>query len=265
MYNLEHHLNHSEIINYPINYNKFPLATKCKFIKIELHENEYLYIPTFWNHWVFSEPNTVAISFDIENIEGSYDCNSEKQNNIIKKIPYVGYGNKFKFNYDNFINNSLNNYFNVLYSDTSDLSPIFKNKNQKKIFKNQKLNTIINTAIKYNHYTYIGQSDIPFNNNYKEITSCIDFDDTTLNNYEKNLFEYNFKSTFTDHNYNFKLTLDPKIWISLDKHVNSGLHHDAQSKFLYVLSGKKTVYLASPFYNEFLYFKYHDIVPKSSK
>ena len=263
MFNSQYQFNHSEIINYPIDYNKFPLARKCKFIKIELHENQYLFIPTHWNHWVFSEPKTIALSFDINNIEGSYDQTSDIQHKIIQRIPFKRNGNKFKFNYNNFINNSLNYYFVALYSNTNDVSPIFKNENQQKIFKKENLKTIINTSINDGYYTYIGQYNIPSANNYKEITSFIDFNDEILNNYENNLFDYNFASTFIDHNNNIKLNLDPKIWITLDKDVNSGLHNDDKSKFLYVLCGKKTIYLASPSYNEFLYLKIQNIVPKN--
>ena len=37
---------------------------------------------------------------------------------------------------------------------------------------------------------------------------------------------------------------------------------DKNAKFLYVLSGKKTVYLISPIYSHNLYFKEFNIVPK---
>ena len=263
MFNQDYQYNHSEIIDYPIDYNIFPLAKKCKFIKVELNANQYLHIPAHWNHWVYTEPNTVAISFDIMDIQGEHDYNSETQHKIIQRIPYKKNGNDFKFNYNKFINSSVNYTFSVIYSNTDDTAPVYKNEHQKKYFKREKLETIINTSITEDIYAYIGQYNIPANNNYKEIMDHYDFDEDTKNKYGNRLFQYNFESTFKDHYNNFRLRFDPKIWITLDKGVNSGLHNDDKSKFLYVLCGKKTVYLAAPSYNEFIYLKVQRRVPKN--
>jgi hypothetical protein len=46
--------NHSLIISYPINYNSFPFAKNCQFIEINLNENEYIFIPKYWMHWLFT-------------------------------------------------------------------------------------------------------------------------------------------------------------------------------------------------------------------
>ena len=59
--------NHSEIIDYPIDINKFPNAKNYKFIEIELKKNECLLIPSLWVHWVFTDPYSYALSFKLIN------------------------------------------------------------------------------------------------------------------------------------------------------------------------------------------------------
>ncbi len=262
MFNEKYQYNHSSIINYPIDYNIFPLAKKSKIIKVELNENQYIHIPAYWSHWVYTEPRTIALSFDIKDILGAHDFKSEIQHKIMQRIPYKKNGKKNKFNYDSFINNSLKYMFNAILSDTNDVSPVFKNEKQKKFFKRDNLSNLINRSLTDNYNVYIGQYDIPTENNFKEITDFINFDKETKNKYESILFDFYFVNEFLDNDPNFRLILEPKIWLTLDKSVNSGLHNDDQSKFLYVLSGKKTVYLASPSENENLYYKLFSIVPK---
>ncbi len=260
MFNDKYQFNHSSIIDYPINYNIFPLAIKTKFMKVELNENQYLFIPAHWSHWVYTKPKTVALSFDIREIITFSDSTSDILYKIMQRIPYKKNGKKYKFNYDNFINNSLKYMFNAIFSDTNDVSPVFKNDKQKKFLKRDNLSNLINTSLTDNYHGYIGQYDIPTENNFKEITDFIDFDKEIKNKYENILFDFYFVNEFLDNDPNFRLELVPKIWLTLDKSVNSGLHNDGQSKFLYVLSGQKTVYLADPTENYNLYYKILSIV-----
>jgi len=260
-------INHSSIIKYPINYDDYPLARDCKIIKVELKENQYLYIPPKWNHWVFTEPETIALSFDILNIYSNENGNNNEIFKMVKEEkPFKKNGNKFKFNYNKFINNHLNSYFMVLYSKTFDCIPVYKNKideiNKNKIFAREKLNEILNNSMNNGYYAYIGQYEIPINNNFKEIVEFINFDDYTINKYKDKLFDFNFNGMFFNYDNNLIAELEPKIWITIDKGVDSGLHNDENAKFLYVLSGKKTVYLISPIYSHNLYFKEFNVVPK---
>jgi hypothetical protein len=260
MSNQKFQTNHSEIINYPVDYNKFPLTKKCKFIKVELHENQYLYIPNLWNHWVLSDIETVAISFDIKNVEPLTKKNNEIHQKILQRIPFKRNGNEYKFDYNAFIHNSLNYFFRVIYSENDDLSPVIKDETKFKKAGTDILQNIINISQQKNYYAYIGQYDIPSANNFKEITDFIDFDDKIKNEYKDTLFKYNFLSKFCEYDDNLKLLLHPRIWITLDKKINSGLHYDENAKFLYVLSGKKTVFLIPPSYNEYLYFNFFDVI-----
>ena len=81
-YDLDNNLNnHTLITSYPINYNIFPLAKKCKFIEINLNENEYISIPKNWMHWVFTEPYNFSMNYFLF----SFDKNNQTFNNLIKK------------------------------------------------------------------------------------------------------------------------------------------------------------------------------------
>jgi len=247
--------NHSEIIDYPIDINRFPLAQKCKFIKAVINENQYLYIPNRWFHLVLTDPNTVAISFDILEIDGNKE--NYFYNYYKNRIPFKKNGNKYKFDYNGFINSSLNSEFTVLHSNSHDCSPVIKNDDQQKYFKNNKLQNVLENR-NNNEYLYVGSNDIPRHNNYKEITDYINFDEETRNKYVDNLFEYNFDYNFKDYDDNVYLKCDRSFWMTLDKGINSGLHYDDYGKFLYVLHGKKTVYLAPYTSKDNLYITTYD-------
>jgi hypothetical protein len=224
--------NHSIIVDYPINYNIYPLANDINIIKIVLEKDEFVIMPPRWFHWVYTEPETIAISYEV------IDCKIKDKNNIfyqtlLKNIPSKYRNKRTNISYNNFINNSLNETYRVMISETSDCSPVIKNSTKKQFIKDILLNVINNINIKKN-YAYIGSQRIPKNNilnNYDNIKNLINFDDNIM-------FKYN--ST---------------LWFTLDKIINSGLHFDTSSKILYVLTGKKTVYLIHPKEQKNLYVK----------
>jgi len=222
--------NHSIIIDYPIDYNKFPLAKKCEFMEIELNEGEYVFIPENVLHWVFTDPYTIALSFSIKDIETN-DINDNLYNKIKRKIPYKEKGKKVSIDYKNFINTYQNENFTVLYSDGYDSSPVYKPyETCKKFFDNDKLINIIKKNKKYGYYSYVGQHKMKENFSFlKEIKNFINIDDSLY------------------------LAYIPYLWLSINRPINSGLHSDAYDSLLYVLKGKKKVLLAKPNYEQYIY------------
>jgi len=213
---------HSLIINYPINYELFPLANNEKIYTIELNKNEYLLIPRFWFHWVYTEPNTVSVSYNIPFI----NYNLLEENIFYKSFkyssPYKGISNKSNINYNDFINSSLDQKYKSIISETSDCSPVIKN-NLKKYFYSNTLADIISKT--KNDYVYIGNSII----------------------YEENLLnQFSHITTIIDKKYYHGIYFKTNCWFTLDKVINSGLYRDDTDNIIYVLDGKKTIYLFHP-------------------
>ena len=128
--------NHSEIIDYPIDINKFPNAKNYKFIEIELKKNECLLIPSLWVHWVFTDPYSYALSFKLINCYKKGLNNDDDLYKHLKEYkPFKFNGKKYDFNMENFLRKTINTQFRVLFSETNDLSPVIKN-NSIKYHKN---------------------------------------------------------------------------------------------------------------------------------
>lgn len=212
---------HSIIVDYPIDYNKYPLAEKEKIFKVELNKNEYLVIPKYWFHWVYTEPNTIAVSYEIPSVKFK-----EFDNNFYKSIyisnPYKGVKNNIDFKYNDFINNSLNDDFLSIISETNDCAPVIKNNLKKNYYKNTLSNIIEKNK---ENYVYVGYNDIPKNSMLNSIIHI---------------------TTLIDRNFYNDIYYKTTVWFTLDKIINSGLHHDHTNNILYVLDGKKTIYLLHP-------------------
>jgi hypothetical protein len=223
--------NHSMIIDYPINKKLFPNTDKVKFIELTLNKNEYLLIPDGWFHWVYTEPKTVAISFEIRRLEGNK--NNILFEHIVKNKYFKNKGLLYDINYNNFIDSILNEDVRALFSSTNDLSPVYKNE-YFKTFETNKLKNIILINNKFNYHTYLGSLDLTSNpswENFKVLRNFINFGNDIVVNYM------------------------PTVWINLDKRVNSGLHFDSTNRVLYVVEGQKKIILAPPEEKENLYLK----------
>ena len=228
-YHLMH--NHSKIIDYPINKKLFPNADKVKFIELTLNKNEYVLIPKNWFHWVYTEPKTVAISFELRRLEGNK--NNILFEHIVKNKYFKNKGLLYDINYNNFIDSILNEEVSALFSSTNDLSPVYKNE-YFKTFETNKLKNIILINNKFNYHTYLGALDLTSNpswDSFKVLSHFIDFGNDIIINYM------------------------PTLWINLDKRVNSGLHYDGSDRVLYVVEGQKKIMLAPPNEKENLYIK----------
>jgi len=118
--------NHSSISFYPINYDKYPLAKNCKFIEIDLYENDYVFIPSNWMHWVFTEPFNVSMNYLISSIE--FDKNDNLfLNNIKRKEPFTNkIDNKINLSFKDFFSTILNDKFNICFSTSNHLAPVKK-------------------------------------------------------------------------------------------------------------------------------------------
>lgn len=226
---------HSKISEFPINYEQFPLAKNCVMHKVELYSGQYITIPSLWFHWVITEPNTLAISYRISLI--SFDNDDDIYTSFSQSIPLVKTTKNNNISYYNFITKSLKNNYEAIFSLTNDCSPVNKN-NSIKFFYNSTLENIISITKHKKYYSYIGNhyiydNDILFN--YKNINNVINL------NYSK----IDYKTT---------------SWFTLDKQVDSGLHHDPTHNILYIVSGKKTIYLFHPKYKENLYIENYNLI-----
>lgn len=229
-------INHSIISEYPINYEKYPLARNAKFYEIELNVGDYLLIPKYWSHWIYSEPNTVAFSYIISDIFEIKNINNQLMNSMFSSEFYKDTLN-VNFNLDEFKNNNLKNDFNLLLSETIDVSPVIKNKTFKKRINNLKFFDIKNLLLKNpNLYSYIGMNEIEDDSLYRKIP--------------------NFGNIYNEVFLNYRTF----IWMNFDKPVNSGLHYDNIDSILHVVSGKKKVLLSSPYNLKFLYIEKMNMV-----
>lgn len=228
--------NHSLIISYPINYYKFPLAEHCQFIEIDLNENEYVFIPANWMHWVFTEPYNISMNYFITNIN-YFKMNNDNflSQNINKKIPFKGeVQNKLNLSYKDFLSKNLDNKFKFVYSTTSHCVPIKKpGYTNITYFKYNSLRDFLTSDYK-KFFTYIPQNFI---------------NDTYLNKLE------NFIADIDD-----KINYEPSIWINFDKNINSGLHYDDDNNIIINFVGKKKILLAKPDDRKYMYFKVMEVI-----
>jgi hypothetical protein len=227
--------NHSTITTYPIDYNTYPLASKAKFYKVELNENQFVFIPSQWFHWVYTEPYTISLSYGIRKINN--DSKHIFQEKLKEGKPYKGKGYDISINYDSFIKKYNDSNFTSIISDTFDTVPVIKN-NDNRFKITDKLSNIINNYS--DKYIYIGMKEM-----YNDIFN-----------------EFNDINNFINTDYSIiKTDTSPYLWLSFDKKINSGLHYDDTPSILYVLKGKKTVYITNPEQKENLYLKTFPSLP----
>jgi hypothetical protein len=228
---------HSAIICYPIDEQTFPLVKKSKLYKIELTKDEIITIPSSWYHWIYTEPNTLSISYQIKKISFK-DTNNDFYKSFINSNPFKRKLNSnININYNNFINNSLKLTYKTIFSETNDVSPVIKNKTTKFFYKTS-LSNIIYINEKKKYYTYVGNANIE------------------KNNLLYNLSNINF---ILDNEYDF-IDYKASVWFTIDKQVNSGLHNDPENNILYIVDGKKTIYLFSPDSYDNLYIQEYELI-----
>lgn len=211
---------HSIINSYPIRSN-FSLIKNCKFIKVELKEDDFLFIPRGWFHWVETEPKTIAINNEIKHIKSLEDNLLER---IIKRgLPHKGKNNLKSIDYekikDKIINISNNG---CIYSAGHDHSNVNKplNKKERLISKDGIKELIRNEESKegsfYSIYDSIKMGKL------KKYCKIPEIDGINKN----------------------EIIYSSNILISFNKPTTMGIHYDRFNGILSVLSGRKTVYLS---------------------
>ena len=229
---------HSNITNYPIDYNTFPLAKNCQIHKIELYKNQYLFMPKNWFHWIYTEPNTLSVHYKIYNIN-FIDNNNNFYNSLKYSKPFFkAFNSKYNIKHMDFINKSLNHSYRAIFSETDDCIPVQKDQT-KKFFHLDNLANIIDINFTNNYHTYVGNNKID--------------PDNIMNN-------FGFINDIIDNDYHNGIHYDPSVWFTLDKRVNSGLHCDTTPNLIYMVDGKKTIYLFSPSCYHNLYIKEYPLI-----
>jgi hypothetical protein len=229
---------HSKINQFPIDYNLFPLAEKCKMYSIELEKNESIFIPSLWFHWIFTEPNTLSVHYRIDNVNFN-DKNTYFYQSLIRNEPFISKSipDNYNITYNDFINNSLDFSFRSIISLTEDCIPVKKN-NITKFFHKNTLKNLLEIS-KQKYHIYIGQQKI---------------DDSNILSKYKNI-DY-----IINPNYYKNINYDSSVWFSLDKRVNSGLHNDPYHSLIYVIEGKKTIHLFNPDCHKDLYITNYNLI-----
>lgn len=228
---------HSVINDYPIDYNIFPLVQKSYMYKIEISNNQYISIPKYWFHWIITEPNTLSVNYKIDYMNFS-DTDNDFYKSFTQSKPFIKKIIKNDITWNEFITNTLDFKYKSIISETKDCSPVKKNNTFKYFYENS-LKNIIKSSKKY--YTYIGNNEI---------------DDKNI------LFSYKNIDYLINPNYYNKITYDTGVWFSLDKQIDSGLHNDPTFNIIYVLDGKKTIYLYGPDCKENLYIELFPLINK---
>ena len=191
---------HSLIRKDPINYKEFALSNKCKFLNdIKVNDNKLI-------------------------------------NCINKNIPFYNKHNedKYNINYDDFINNTKNIYYNIEVGKYKYLSRnLIPYIESPLCFETNNIKSVSQDKKNVDKYLYV--SDTSMINRYVEYKNIPNFNNI-LNDCEL------IKSHF-----------DNSAWFNFDKNVNSGLHADYNDNILYIICGKKKVLLTSPLYKNCLY------------
>ena len=219
---------HSIINSYPIRSN-FSLIKNCKFIKVELKEDDFLFIPRGWFHWVETEPNTFAITNEIKYIKPLEDNLFAR---IMKKgLPFKGKNNiKKNTDYKEIKEKIISfNYIGSVYSEGKDHSPVNKPIDKKKSY------IVVEKGIE----------EILESEKYKEGSFYIIHDSLRLEKFKKYCTIPEIDGIEKND-----IIFTTNIWINFDKPITMGMHYDNYDGILSLFSGKKTVYMCH--YNNYM-------------
>jgi hypothetical protein len=224
--------NHSVIKEYPINTEKFPLVKKVTFHEYILTENQYLFVPKLWYHWIFTDPYTLSYHYwcnekkpsipDIDYTDLFYD-------HVCKKEPFTGEGMYTNhFSIQDFMKENETHRVNVFYS-TEDFAPVLKEgqSNDMKFFRTKTIKDVTEN-----------KENVPMYCMYNKFSDMTIYKDEHINNII---------------NSDINLSYLPTVWFTLNNSTDSGLHCDPGHSIIYVRSGKKRVLLANPKDRPYLY------------
>jgi hypothetical protein len=216
---------HSKIHEYPIDYDKYPLAKDCKEHNFQLNSGEFMIIPPRWLHWIFTKENTIAISYTIHKID-FVDTSNVFCKHLFDSKPYIGKSKKLNnMDYNKFINDSIDISFTCMYSADYRVCSVYKNYEYPSFKYYGTLKDIIKVSNINCLYAYIAMDPVK--------------DNTVLNDYNS-IYHLIDKSLVNNIDY------DSYVWFTLSNEVDSGLHYDSTFNIIYVIEGQKNVKLFSP-------------------
>lgn len=222
--------NHSIINSFPPDIKNFKLSKRCKMYEVTIRKNDYLLIPKGWFHWVFSEKDTLALTYSIMEIKSN-----TIENSLIRcikdNIPYINKDTTYNLELEDIKKLIKNTYSDLMYGTDEKLCPVSKPNNQNNMLNEIELEiNKINELEKCDKHSYIMVRPENFNLEvFKDIP--------------------NFNKIKNESFFDYKVWL----WLSFDKKIDSGLHYDGYNNILYMLSGEKKVYLCNNYNYLFLY------------
>jgi hypothetical protein len=215
-----HFMNHSCISEYPPDVNYFPNYYNAKCGVHVLHPGDCLYIPKYWNHWVFSYP----------------DVKSETKENIAASFPIIDFKGK--------VSNKFSNFMPFL-SRISEDCPFFD------ITWDYLLETI--PDIKTIYYSSKTSHIISFINRQKEksiseIHKLVLKNDTNISLSQNEIYGNIKPPKFYTDSFPSSV-MKSYLWFSFcksKKPIDTGLHNDDVHSILVQIKGIKVVRLYPP-------------------
>lgn len=138
--NDNHFMNHSCITEYPPDVNDFPKYYHSKCFVFVLDPGDCLYIPKYWNHWVFSYPDVKTLSVTKENIAISFpivDFKGKVANKFSEFVPFLSKVSEkcpfFNIRWDNILKTIPKTKTNYFSSKTNHIIPFKNNQTEKTI------------------------------------------------------------------------------------------------------------------------------------
>jgi len=216
---------HSEIHEYPIDYDRYPLAKDCVEHTFELNSGEFMIVPPRWLHWIFTKERTISFSYTIHKI-GFTDTSNIFCKHLFDSKPYIGKSKQLNtIDYNQFINDSIDVSFTCMYSADYRVCSVYKNYSYPSFRYYGPLKDIITVSNLNSLYAYVAMDPVTDQNvlkDYRDVHHLID------------------KSLVKEIDY------ESYIWFTLSNEVDSGLHFDSTFNIIYVVEGQKKIRLFSP-------------------
>ena len=239
-------VDHSRVDSFPVDSVQFPMAVDVPFIEIVLNAGEFLTIPRQWFHWIVTEPHTVSLSFIIHHMSGPTShplLQSFITNQPLHQHPLLN-NTTIRPTHEEVSRRLLHETVQMTIGVGEDVSPPIKHVGQerKKCFYRAPFQDSLKLVQENDFTGYLTFTDL----NSLSSSSCNEWIDI---------------NRFISSASNLQIGHETRLWMSLDKKVNSGLHRDPSGSVLYVLTGRKHVRLSHPMYASRLYITSFPSIP----
>jgi len=228
-------LDHSRVDSFPVDPVQFPMAVDVPFLEIVLNAGEFLTIPREWFHWIVTEPHTVSLSFIIHHMSGSMSHPLLQSFTNNKPLHQPISDNPTTLSYEEVSRRLHQETVQMTISIGKDLSPPIKHLGHegKKCFYRAPFQDSLKLIQDHDFTGYLTFTDLYcLSSSYNDWTNI-------------NRFIPSASDLCIGH--------ETRLWMSLDKKVDSGLHRDPSGSVLCVLTGRKHVRLSNPMYAHRLY------------